>query len=318
MELKMFYVGSRKVSPSFINTIKEAAEVTAINNSSFDRLEGEKVWLYYENNTYKIVDALGLTSNAFTGKCLENINKGSSGLVSAVIDGDLIQRYTRDFTLYNSTSISVNDINKTLYRCSTDGRSGSFYGIYTEKSEIPTYSTSFEVQMKFKVWHSYDDSKNGWGEFSGSNRKSPIFMLCGKKFTSWNDYTTSYDLNDCFCLRWGTDRPIWNFPKNDNPQVINAINIPKTSMINNEWYWFKATYNLATETLNTYYSTDGMNWSLASSVTVLLKTSLSNTYYSIGELQYSSNSVKYLFDLAECYIKMDDEIIWSPYKLTTE
>lgn len=276
-----------------VGTRIDGTAITATNNSSYARENGEKVWLYANNGSYQIVDALGLTSNAFTGVCKEAIAIGASGAVQATVGGELVVRWTRDFTA--NGSVVVDDGARTV---TYSGQWQSVIKSLATPTTTPT--TSVEIQLKSKF--------NG----AGSAHNQSVGMLT---FGTSIDYSQVQQgllkLVNTKGLYYTLLTSIGNAGSQEKTLLDNS------AWVNNKWYWIKL---VVTDTLiSGYWSEDGSSWSEAVTVSGsgFLASFANKTQFGCGYF-YDNSTYNGTVDLNETWVKVDGQFVWQPYVPITE
>lgn len=293
------YINRKMWTPCFASKQKAAAEITAINVSKYDRIEGEKVWLYENNGSYTIVDALGLTSRAFTGVCKENIARNSSGTVEAVVDGELVVRWTRNFNT-NGSGFVLDDAARTIKFASN---SGNYYqAVWKEFSNpVVTPTTSVEIQLKAKF--------NGNGS---SHNQANDFMVFG-------DTMGSYSTPNNHLLELVITKGIYYRVKTTIGSISSQEKtlLPLSAWVNDKWYWLKVT--VTDSEIYGVFSEDGINWSapVAISGSGCLSSFTNKKAFCIKAF-YDNTTINGTVDLGETWVKVDGDIVWQPYAPTTE
>ena len=284
------YINRKMWTPCFASKQKAAAEITATNVSKYDRIEGEKVWLYENNGNYTIVDALGLTSHAFTGVCKENIARNSSGTVEAVVDGNLVTRWTRNFSTQGS--VTIDDAAKLF--TSTNNNNYIYKG-----DTISNTPSKLVFQIKYKLLSISNTSSNYYLLVTTSETPVISATCFGLGYKSYDPSNTSYG-------GWYPSAVIGgNTIEPSRYSTFNSVPL-------NTWVWVKSTFNNGNVSLQC--SLDGETWETVKSGTYS-KTPVCNGYFLRGMSCASSGVV---YDLDKCYIEYDDQIVWQPYAPITE
>lgn len=273
-----------------VGTRVDGTAITATNNSSYARENGEKVWLYANNGSYSIVDALGLTSNAFTGVCKEAIAIGASGAVEATVGGELVVRWTSNFSTQGS--VTIDDAAKLLTSTNTNN--------YIYKSDaISNIPSKLVFQLKYKLL-SISNTSSNYYLFATTSETPVISATCfGLGYKSYDPSDTGYGGWYPVAIMGGDSI--------DTPRYSSFNSVPI-----NTWVWIKATFNNGNVTLQC--SLDGETWETVKSGTYT-KTPVCSGYFLRG-MECASSGVVY--DLDKCYVEYDDQIVWQPYKAITE
>lgn len=276
-----------------VGTRVDGTAITATNNSSYDRENGEKVWLLENNGSYQITDALGLTSRSFTGVCKEAIAIGASGAVEATVGGTLVTRWTRDFNV--NGSVVVDDGARTA---TYTGQWQSIIKTLATPTTTPT--TSVEVQLKSKFNGAGGNNHNqsiGFGVFGTSIDYSQVQGALLKLINTKGLYYSIHSLGNA----GGREKEL----------------LPYSAWVNNKWYWIKL---IVTDTLVAgYWSEDGTNWS--SPVTIsgsgFLASFANKTQFGCGYF-YDNTTFNGTVDLSDTWVKVDGQLLWQPYAPITE
>lgn len=273
-----------------VGTKVDGTAITATNNSSYDRISGEKVWLLENNGSYQITDALGLTSRSFTGVCKEAIARGASGAVQATVGGALVTRWTRDFSTQGT--VTIDDAAKLL--TSTDKTN------YIYKSDsISNIPTKLVFQLKYKLVSIRNTDFNYYLLVTTSEAPVASATCFGLGYKSYDPNNTSYGgWYPVAIMRGGSI---------DTPRHSSFNSVPIDT-----WVWVKATFNSGNASLQC--SLDGETWETVKTGTYT-KTPVCNGYFLRG-MDCASSGVVY--DLDKCYVEYDDQIVWQPYKPITE
>ena len=103
---------SANLATTVVSVPEGAGEtITVTNNSSYDRITGEKVWLNKSGNNYSIINYASADIYSLIGTCKQNIAIGASGSVETLDSGIIVPHLTRDFTL--GAGVSESDIDDT-------------------------------------------------------------------------------------------------------------------------------------------------------------------------------------------------------------
>lgn len=123
--------------------------VTATNNSSYDRISGEKVWLNKSGDNYSIINYASADINSLIGTCGQAINIGASGSVETLDNGVLVPHTVRDFTL--SSAISESNINDAAQQMTLPTDVANSY-IVSNLINVPTtVAADLKLKVKFKL-----------------------------------------------------------------------------------------------------------------------------------------------------------------------
>lgn len=268
-----------------VGTRVDGTAITATNNSAYDRENGEKVWLYANNGSYEIVNSLGLTSNAFTGICKEAIAIGASGAVEATIGGNLVVRWTRDFT---NSGGSVDDGARTFTS------TANFSSIKKQFSDaLPVPTTEVEYMVKLQLTSN---------PYSGAGSAGAMYAY----ITSGGSSTEAITYVD---MGTSSFTPQSYTYKNTSGVVHNTV--AGTFQLNT-WYWFRQKITTTSSILEV--STDGVNFSGGTSLAFDGFGKFASKY----DIILGGGSFKGIIDLAETYLKVDGDIVWQPYTPITE
>lgn len=192
--------------------------------------------------------------------------------------------YTRDFDIYSVYQINpVNDETKIL----TAELVGNTYVYKQVNSTGLDNFNSLEAVIKIKFNTTIWPTLELFSVFGGSAMGSyPFVKLYAGGWSEYNGYNREKA-----------------FP--DDKQI-------------DTWYWLKVVYNNTTHTFTNSYSTDGINWTVASIRTVEFTIYPNNKYIGLGvALSGSYHNSYFYYDLAACYVKVDNNIIWTPYQETS-
>lgn len=185
------------------------------------------------------------------------------------------------------------------------------YDNFTKTGNPTIYNTSVFTNFNSSNYLTLPTNFN-----SGNNSWEMLFKIkSGTDITteqSWigssNQTNFTYPLwrlqNGYVCLYLSSNGSSWDISSNNETFQMNA----------NTWYWVKLKFTgLSYES---YYSIDGINYTLAysleSSVTIY-----QNQRWNIGVNNWTSNQYHPWLgeiDLAESYIKINNEIWWQPYR----
>lgn len=272
----------------------DGTAITATNNSSYDRQSGEKVWLYKNGSSYQIVDALGLTSNAFTGVCKEAIAIGASGAVQATVGGELVTRWTRDFSVAGAPSVDDGARIVTF----TAGYQG-VYKVLATGTSIPTTSVTVQLKSKFT------------GSGSNHNQSRPFAVFGSGYGSSASIDSPLLELVNTKGLYYRIKSGVGNIGAQEKTLLDNS------AWVNGKWYWIKLEI---TDTLVAgYWSEDGTTWNAGPTISGsgLLASFANRTAFGFRSF-YDNTTYNGTVDMNESWVKVDGNIVWQPYKPITE
>ena len=254
--------------------------VTATNNSSYDRIANEKVWLNESNGSYEIINAnsSSFSSASFNGVCKEAIAIGASGTVEAIVSGTVVPRYVRDFNVNNG---SVDDANR-LYTASNATEEANIY-----KFGTASWSNNCTVQAKIK--------------FNSFNPSLPVQLAMLDASSDRLIAQTSFKIKvEASASKIAA--AIYNngFVWADITQVAPSLD---------QWYWVKLV--ITPSAISTSFSVDGSSWVAGETKNYGASAFTSTNLILLGSSYTGYAGVTY--DLAECYIEADGVRIWEPY-----
>ncbi|MBP5593519.1 MAG: hypothetical protein J6X75_05085 [Clostridia bacterium] len=272
----------------------DGTSITATNNSSYDRISGEKVWLLENNGSYQITDVLGLTSRSFTGITKEAIAIGASGACEATVGGELVVRWARNFSIAGGPSIDDGARIVTF----TGGYQG-VYKVLTTGTSTPATSVTVQLKSKFT------------GSGSNHNQSTP-FAVFGSGYGSYAnvDYPL-LELVNTKGLYYRIKQGIGNVGAQEKTLLDN------TAWVNNKWYWIKLE---VTDTLvASYWSEDGTTWNAGPTISGsgLLASFANRTVFGFRSF-YDNTTYNGTVDMNESWVKVDGDIVWQPYAPITE
>lgn len=157
--------------------------LTVTNNSSYNRVTDEKVWLNKSSDDWEIINYGNADIYSITAKCNENIAIGATGNVTLADDGNVVSHLARDFVLGgNTTEANVDDAGQFL-TYDFDG-TGSETGCFIVSSILDYTPSSFDnalVRLTFKL---IDLSENQDTDLNALE----IYLgyLTNSTSTSWN------------------------------------------------------------------------------------------------------------------------------------
>lgn len=269
----------------------DGTSITATNNSSYDRISGEKVWLLENNGSYQITDVLGLTSRSFTGITKEAIAIGASGACEATVGGELVVRWARNFSTYGSPTV---DDGARVVSNLTNGN----YLYRQYDSSLPTPATNVEFSYKFQVDRTYaSGTSDGYG----------MCFYC----------TASYGSSAGISIT--TPMQTQAAPLKLNVGSRDFTLLASGAVPANAWIWVKGT--ITDTTIDAYYSFDGVTWNhaLSTTGTSLLANFSNKTFMSVRSgNRYQDWGYYATVDLAQTWVKVDGSIAWQPYAPITE
>lgn len=192
--------------------------------------------------------------------------------------------YTQNFNTSGNPAIN----NFTLTSTNYPNRSGIVYNMINP----PAPQESVEVQLKgyinYNTSANYPQALTGYGDFS----------IYGAAPGSGG-----YPYNCALSLFLGDGLTI-----KTNSEANTYTILPRTSLVKDQMYWFKV---LVTDSqIVASYSTDGSSWTDTTLSVSGLLAAFTNTY--IGMSTATSEGYG-TYDLLECYVKVDDNIVWTPY-----
>lgn len=214
-----------------------------------------------------------------------------------------------DFTKIDGVTYKVNGINPVL-------ENGRFWGKWqNNRGIIPldnsgnkvkvnwaeNWELGYAVLMKNEIVRTEKTMAHGRESSGGYWCKAPIGFVAHTGYVS-DPYAT-------FTLRVSattlTDADLWE---------------PNTGfsegMLPDTWYFVKASYDSSTHTASITATKDFVNWSVAGSVTKADKTPYTgNDDYMCFAGTYNENdgAQNIILDLANCYIKQNDVVIWGNF-----
>ena len=254
----MLYIGNSQVSPiEVINNAPSEYVVTAINNSNFDRVEREKVWVEKVGSTYYIRDVLGITSYYFTGVCVDNINKNSSGRV-VVIDGNLVNHYTANYNKNGGANPDDNAQIATLLNTQTSPNNYSSDFIYSDSYNIEagTYN-KVEINCKF-MYHGTNSTSTSCG-----------FIGIPNMYSNTDIYSPKLgDIRGLHVVGLSNGNIVVKMENDDESPIFTIAKI--TDIQEDKWYYVRAVLTTSGGTVD--FSTNGSDW----------QTKIMDDYYSIS------------------------------------
>lgn len=279
--------------------------VTATNNSSYDRITGEKVWLNKSGNNYSIINYASADIYSLIGTCKQNMAIGASGSVETLDDGVLVPHTVRDFTL--SSAIGEGNINDTAQQLTLPTNVANSY-IVSSLLDVPTTTaTDLKLKIKFKLIANAGTPTAsgitldlaGCGRDSSASYSSyaPSLYLMG---SSYNNIVGRYPF-----ISGGLDGGV-DVVKN----YVGLLNIGEWLALSIETNATSpyGTLKIIDSGGNTYTNTSTLN---APSLY------MSRQRVFIGfSTAYTSQDISAVFDLSECGLFSSDESVtyWTPYK----
>ena len=284
--------------------------LTVTNNSSYNRVTDEKVWLNKSGDDWEIINYGNADIYSITAKCDENIAIGATGSVTLADDGNIITHLTRDFVLGgNTTEANVDDAGQLL-TYDFDG-TGSETGCFIVSSILDYTPQSFDnarVRLTFKL---VDLSENQDTDLNALE----IYLgyLTNTTSTAWNPPTnpTKGDyqmLSSKFQAKF--------FDSNTSTKILQVDKSVGSLLKWNDWMRFTMNYvdsyngsnlyigNLATSVSDAVHSGYGMN----------------RNYGNVQKFVIGLNNVpvgakfRLIFDLSQCNITDSNNVIrWQPY-----
>lgn len=297
----MFYIGSNKITPAIFST-GGTTELIVINHSSFDRQLGEKVFLNQITGGWEIINYASADINSITAKCLENIAKNSTGMVSLAIDGALVNHEVRDFTLGSNLSESnINDESKLVSTILNQNNK------HLVGNNINYTYNDFRIKFKFK--------------FIPANSEVTTFIPFDMDLFKLN-YTDDTSISQTYNLpKFGINYN--NYNKNFYCGIYTG-GTPRGPLLPNEEYlvfdnWITMEFLYE---YNTKYGTlkisDGLGHYDEVRTYVGISSSYSTIYRCLFGNMFISNqpNVKLVLDLNNIELTTLDgnTIIWKPYK----
>lgn len=229
------------------------------------------------NNIKHGVTILGITGTYIGDiEVLEATNK-----TSALVTGgekvfvENVETLTRDFTVIGNPSID----DTTGVYTGTAGNTACVYKVL--ENVLPQ---SFEMVIKMQ----HLTANTGyWFYLADAFEFSDAFWnAAGARVSLYNDDTK---------LSWYVGG------------VKFTASLPFANMINGQYYWYKIQVNGTQVT--TSYSLNGEDFNTVATGTADMDAVSGGTYFNIG----SSNYRPFVFDLSECYAKVDGNMFWEPY-----
>ena len=276
--------------------------VTATNNSSYDRVNGEKVWLSKSGDNYSIINYASADKNSLIGACKQNIAIGASGSVETIDDGVLVPHLTRDFILKSGiTESNIDDAAGLL----TIPLSTSNAFIVSNVIDMPsTAETDFKFKIKFKYINN-DPS---------TTPTLPLYTLGALNFNNSTDYHTGYEPvlytngND-ICGTYPRSRSIRTTIIYDATGLLNIDDWLTVSIETNNTSPY-ATLKIVDANGNTYTKT-GTDYDCTFDNRNVQRVC-------IGASSAYTSTLSVVFDLNECGLFSRDEstTYWTPYKET--
>lgn len=299
---------------STIETISgSGTTLTVTNNSSYDRVTGEKVWLSKSGNDWEIVNYGNADIYSITAKCSENIAIGATGDVTLTDDGNVVNHLTRDFVLGgNTTEANVDDAGQLL-TYDFDG-TGSETGCFIVSSILDYTPQSFDnarVRLTFKL---IDLSENQDTDLNALE----IYLgyLTNSTSTSWNPPNSVRKGN--YQMLSGKFQA--EFEDNNTSSKTLQINKSVGSLLKwNDWMRFTMNY------VDSYNGSNLYIGNLANSIsdTVWSGYGMDRNHGNVLKFFIGLNSVpvgakfRLIFDLSQCNITDSNNVIrWQPYKET--
>lgn len=286
--------------------------VTATNNSSYDRMTGEKVWLNKSGSSYSIINYASADINSFIGACKQNIAIGASGDVETLTNGVLVPHLTRDFTL--SSAISESNINDNTKMLTLPTDVANSY-IVSNLIDMPTTAaTDLKMKVKFKLI-----ANSGTPSTSGINLG---LACCGSENTSVSTfaglapdlglyYTSSYGGENDFIGRYPRDTGV------DGGFTIYKSNVGVLDF--DEWLTLSIETNATSPygTLKIVDANGNIYTQTSTSNAPSLLFARQRVFIGFGTA-YTSQDISAVFDLSECGLFSADESVtyWTPYKET--
>lgn len=234
------------------------------------------------NNIKSGVTILGITGT-YVGdiEVIEATNKTSAFVTGGEkVFVEKVETLTRDFTVIGNPAID----DTTGVYTGTAGNTACIFKSLT--NEVPQ---SFEMVIKMQ----HLTANTGWmfyfaDAFEFSDR---FWNVGGARVSLYNDDTK---------LSWYVGG------------VKFTASLPFANMINEQYYWYKIQVNGTQVT--TSYSLNGEDFNTVATGTADMDAVSGGTYFNIG----SSNYRPFVFDLSECYVKVDGNIFWAPYIKSVE
>lgn len=285
-----------------VNVPSPVETVTATNNSSYDRVNGEKVWLSKSGDNYSIINYASADKNSLIGACKQNIAIGASGSVETLDEGVLVPHLTRDFVL--NSGITESNIDDAAGLLTIPLSTASAFIV----SNVIDMPSTAETDFKFKIKFKYINND------SGTTPTLPLYTLGGLNFNDSISYPSGYEPQ---LYTSGNDIG-GSYPRSSNARRTLTYNA--TGVLNiDDWLTVSietnstspyATLKIVDTNGNTYTKTD---------------TDFSCTFNShnvqrvcIGQSSSYPSTLSAVFDLSECGLFSADESVtyWTPYTET--
>lgn len=287
--------------------------LTVTNNSSYNRVIGEKVWLNKSGDDWEIINYGNADIYSITAKCDENIAIGATGSVTLADDGNIINHLARDFVLGgNTTEANVDDAGQLLtYDFNGTGSEKGCFIISNILDYTPESFDNARVRLTFKL---IDLSENQDTDLNALE----IYLgyLTNATSTAWNP-PDSYRKGNYQMLSGKFQAEFYD--SNTSSQKLQVDKNVGSLLKWNDWMRFTMTYinsykgsnlyigNLATSTSNTTWGGYGMNRNYGN----VLKFFIGLNNAPVGA------KFRLIFDLSQCNITDSNNVIrWQPYKET--
>lgn len=274
--------------------------VTATNNSSYDRITGEKVWLSKSGDNYSIINYASADKNSLIGACKQNIAIGASGSVETLDDGILVPHLTRDFILKSGiTESNIDDAAGLL----TIPLSTANAFIVSNVIDMPSpWETDFKFKIKFKYINN-DPS---------TTPTLPLYTLGALNFDNSASYPNGYEPK---LYTYGDDI-IGTYPYSSNAR--KTLTYDATGVLNiDDWL----TVSIETNSTSPYATlkivdTNGNTYTQTNTGTACTFSSHNVQRVCIGQSSVFTSTLSAVFDLNECGLFSADESVtyWTPYK----
>lgn len=274
--------------------------VTATNNSSYDRVNGEKVWLSKSGDNYSIINYASADKNSLIGACKQNIAIGASGSVETLDDGTLVPHLTRDFVL--SSGITESDIDDAAGLLTIPITTANAF-IVSNVIDMPsTAETDFKFKIKFKYINN-DPS---------TTPALPLYTLGTLNFNNSTSYPSGYEP----VLYTDGNNIVGRYPSSRSSR--KNITYDATGVLNiDDWL----TVSIETNSTSPYATlkivdANGNTYTQTNTDTICTFTSNNVQRVCIGQNSTVLRTLSVVFDLNECGLFSRDESItyWTPYK----
>lgn len=288
-----------------------AVTLTAINNSSVDRQQNEKVWIRQIVDGWEIIDYASADVNSLTAKCDETIAIGATGSVSLADDGVLVQRFVRDFSLGSGVLEEDIDDSAKIFHFGNYPHSGSSNYIYryiTSRALNITTAT-YRNNMLLKLCYKITKASSSTTSFPSYQ---PLAQLTKVNSDSWQSGIQNLPEFEQQAASF-VERTVYSGTSSDKLTIPNGVIIDFDKWIDVE---YKLTSNPVKNKL-TISDRLGNSQSASDGIATALGTPLQR--FNIGSEFRSSSSdplINIDFDLARTglYTADGQTVLWEPYK----